>query len=139
MAHPERSRENAHRRRARKRQNGVGKVDLKRLELEMPRCCFHPEGDPECRGPLTVEHVVPLAFGGGGIINVPGGPHLPWNVSRSCRASNFSHGARFRPPVVFTSPVQESFVRLLVLILDALAEDERPAVRRWAERVRWRP
>ena len=126
-----------HRRRARKRQNGVGKVDLKRLELEMPRCCFHPEGDPECRGRLEVEHLFPVAVQKLGA--TPGGAHAQFNLSRSCRSSNAGHGNRFRVPVVFTGPVQEAYVRLLVLILDALAEDERPAVRRWAERVRWRP
>jgi len=141
--HPEKDREHKHRRRARKLENGVGKVDLKRLKLEAPGCAFHPDGGPDCRGKLTVDHIFPLAAGrvkGAKIIDaMPGGPHAQFNLTRSCLSSNSAHNNRFRPPVAFTGPVQESFVRLLVLMLDALVDDERPEVRRWARRVRWSP
>ncbi len=140
---PEKFREKNHNLRARKKAARVGLVDLRRLSREMPVCAFHPNGGAECRGKLTVDHIFPLAAGNSNGAKVleamPGGPHAQWNLARSCKSSNSQHGNRFRPPAVFTGPEQEAYVRLLELIVGACLEDPRPAVRKWAERVIWRP
>lgn len=95
QAHPEKRREHDLKRRAVKRGATVGTVDLDRLWLEQDgRCglCEKPlDRDLEWPHPLSpsVDHIVPLALGGG---------HEQSNLQWACLVCNVRKGAKMPTP-----------------------------------------